>query len=292
MFRDKKIWPIGTPYLKFSNVSKSNEAILKFNGSDNQEFNTIQYSFDNEVWETASNYHINVGLISFTLQPNSGNVVYVRGIGNDSLFGFKFDITGGEVECSGNIMSLLDYDILPRQITTEHCFRGLFSDCSLVTAPELPATKLSLGCYEVMFQSCSLLKVAPKLPATTLAEECYNGMFNACVSLSTSPELPATTLANSCYSNMFMNCDSLKYAPVLPALKLKSMCYASMFNGCDSLQYVKMMATDVSANLCLNSWLNGVNTTSGTFIKNKDATWDFPLNAGIPSGWTIQTATS
>ena len=112
-----------------------------------------------------------------------------------------------------------------------------------------------------MFSDCTSLTAAPALPTTTLADSCYDGMFYGCTSLETAPELPATTLAYSCYFRMF--------------------------NGCSKLNYVKAMFTTIP-NDTLSNWLSGVSTT-GTFVKNAAATWTNE-QAGIPSGWTVQTA--
>ena len=49
-----------------------------------------------------------------------------------------------------------------------------------------------------------------------------------------------------------------------------------------------MLATDISASNCLNGWVSGVSET-GTFVKNGTATWT-NTDAGIPTGWTVQTA--
>ena len=38
----------------------------------------------------------------------------------------------------------------------------------------------------------------------------------------------------------------------------------------------------------IGNWLNGVSPT-GTFVKNASATWT-KEQAGIPTGWTVQTA--
>jgi hypothetical protein len=176
---------------------------------------------------------------------------------------------------------------LPATTLYESCYEEMFAGCPITTAPQLPATNIATNCYKGMFYACTSLVTAPELPATTLYKMCYREMFHGCTSLVTAPELPATTLADYCYYSMFYDCDSLVKAPVLPALKLTPSCYANMFSGCDSLQYVKMMATNVSATNCLFYWLDKVNTTSGTFVKNKAATWDFPQYAEIPSGWTI-----
>ena len=60
-----------------------------------------------------------------------------------------------------------------------------------------------------MFQGCSSLTTAPYLPATNLTKGCYAYMFRDCKSLTTAPELPATALADYCYRFMFYECSSL-----------------------------------------------------------------------------------
>ena len=50
-----------------------------------------------------------------------------------------------------------------------------------------------------------------------------------------------------------------------------------------------MLSTDISASNCLYDWVNGVPST-GTFVKHPDA--NIPTGrSGIPSGWTVETAT-
>ena len=215
-----------------------------------------------------------------------------------------------------NIINV-DANFLPATELADNCYRSMFSDCTLLaTAPELPATKLVPSCYQYMFVSCKSLTQAPKLPVIELADNCYNGMFANCSSLITAPELPATTLANGCYDGMFQNCTSLATAPELPATelvyncyyymfygctslttapelsatKLTERCYMYMFKDCSNLNYVKMLATTNASN-ALVSWLNGVKST-GTFVKHPDNNWIPTGVNGIPSGWTVETATS
>ena len=126
------------------------------------------------------------------------------------------------------------------------------------------------------------------LPATTLADGCYEYMFSGCSKLTTAPELPATTLADGCYWNMFYDCKALTTAPDLPATTLAEYCYAYMFSGCSKLNYIKMLAMDINASGSLSDWVNGVSST-GTFVKNKNATWRVTGVNGIPSGWTVET---
>ena len=180
---------------------------------------------------------------------------------------------------------------LPATTLTQSCYYQMFYNCtSLTTAPELPATTLATGCYAGMFYDCTSLTTAPELPATTLTHNCYSHMFRGCTSLTTAPELPATTLATYCYEYMFYGCTSLTTAPELPVTTLVDRCYQFMFYGCTSLTYIKMLATYISATGCLALWVKDVSTT-GTFIKHPDA--NLPTgDSGIPSGWTVETATS
>lgn len=103
--------------------------------------------------------------------------------------------------------------------------------------------------------------------------------------------LPYTELEAYCYSTMFFGCAKLTNAPELPATTLAYDCYYSMFNGCTNLNYIKMLATDISASGCLTDWVKGVAST-GTFVANKDATWDTTPGAlgdsGVPAGWTVK----
>lgn len=116
-------------------------------------------------------------------------------------------------------------------------------------------------------------------------------MFNGCTSLTTAPELPATTLANYCYSTMFNGCTLLMTAPVLPATTLFKNCYSNMFSGCTNLNYIKAMFTTIPSDTYTSNWVSGVAST-GTFVKNSEATWDVTGVNGVPNGWTVQTASA
>lgn len=181
---------------------------------------------------------------------------------------------------------------LPAMILGEQSYDGMFYGCtSLVEVPKLPATTLANYCYRYMFQKCSGLTTPPELPAEIIADRAYFGMFSGCLSLTTAPELRATSLDEYCYGSMFSGCTSLRTAPDLPATTLRSGCYTKMFYYCSSLNYIKMLATDISASSCLQNWVSGVAQT-GTFVKNSAAQWSVTGASGIPSGWTVQTASS
>lgn len=184
---------------------------------------------------------------------------------------------------------------LPATVLAKSCYSMMFMGCtSLATAPALSATTLMDNCYNAMFQGCTSLTTAPELPATTLATGCYKSMFSACTGLVSVSEdlLPATTLAVSCYTSMFNCCTSLVTAPVLPATSLgygQRYCYESMFSGCSSLNYIKAMFTTTPGVNYTYNWVAGVAST-GTFVKNSAASWTTTGNNGIPTGWTVETA--
>ena len=186
--------------------------------------------------------------------------------------------------------SLASAPALPATTLANYCYREMFNGCtSLVSAPALPATTLATYCYTLMFNGCTSLASAPALPATTLTNSCYYFMFSGCTSLASAPALPATTLAGNCYQHMFFSCTSLVSAPALPATTLVSGCYSSMFYGCSSLNYIKAMFTTTPSNTYTSDWVNGVAAT-GTFVKNSAATWNVTGTNGVPTGWTVETA--
>lgn len=187
---------------------------------------------------------------------------------------------------------------LPATTLADRCYGEMFSGCkSLTTAPELPATNLAEFCYYGMFRECTSLTTAPVLPATKVYNRCYSAMFYGCTSLTIAPALPATTLNGGCYDGMFHGCTSLTTAPVLPAKTLTYYeqngsyigCYAGMFQGCTSLNYIKMMA-DYTNWRYTSNWVRDVAPT-GTFIKLENSSIKVDGYDGIPSGWTVETAT-
>ena len=237
----------------------------------------IEYSFNGgNTWEEGG------GGLALYLQK--GAMVSFRNMEYREQNSHSFDIRGS-CNLVGNCMSLI-----PDGKLYKFAFNDLFENCDgIISVSEgfLPATTLADLCYSGMFAGCTSLINAPALPATTLASNCYSNMFYGCTSLVNAPELPATTLAYYCYGSMFYGCTSLVNAPELPASTLVDACYSSMFNRCTKLNYIKMLATDISATQCLSRWVYRV-ASSGTFVKNKNATWNVTGVSGVPSGWTIQ----
>lgn len=252
--------------------------------------NACEYCVDGDGnWKTlpaATNTEtINTGhTLSFrgNLTPDSSN-----GIGRFTI-SKKFNL-------EGNCMSMLFGDEAAdnKSLSAKnYAFSRLFRNCTTVKSVSsgfLPATTLASNCYESMFRECTSLTQAPALPATAIANYCYRYMFQGCTSLTQAPELPATTLAEGCYANMFNDCISLTTAPELPAKSLVSNCYRFMFYGCTKLNYIKAMFTTTPSSSYTYYWVKGVAST-GTFVKNTNATWNVTGVHGILSGWSVQTA--
>ncbi len=252
--------------------------------------NAISYSLDNgETWTS-------LGANTASPTVTAGNKIMWKGELTPSLgYGIGTFSATGNFNVQGNPMSLLFGDNFKGQTDLtgkNYAFYNLFKNNTKVVSAEnlsLSATTLANTCYSSMFEGCTSLVNAPELPATTLANTCYSYMFRNCTSLVTAPELPATTLASSCYQFMFRNCTSLTTAPQLPATTLTSGCYNSMFSGCSNLNHIKAMFTTTPGTSYTQNWVNDVAAT-GTFVKNSASEWDVSGVNGVPSGWTIETA--
>lgn len=233
------------------------------------------YSYDTKTWtewmpESTRMYEENyyerltfsssrpLYLSGMQLDGNGMSAGYRASPNNRMNYTRQFVIEGeSKVRCSGNVMSLIDYDELPESIPVMYCFDDLFKDCTqLVSAPELPATTLKMSCYSGMFEGCSSLADAPALPALKMEEYCYASMFRGCTALSKAPELPATQLAESCYMDMF-NSTGIVQAPALPAMVMAKNCYYSMFIGCKSLSIAPELPAMTLAEKCYFGMFHG-----------------------------------
>lgn len=279
-------------------------ASRKGNGIDMSNYMTIEALEDRltaKLSRTACEYSIDggewVSLAANTSTPaiNAGHIISFKANNPSSSSSYGIGTFTIDKKCNlkGNCMSMLAYDDAANMTTVkQYGFRTLFKKCTNIINIEkgfLPATKLYNYSYYQMFYECSNLTTAPDLPATSLGIYCCNQMFCNCSSLVTPPpELPALSTEQYCYNRMFYGCSKIEEAPLLPATRLRDGCYSHMFYGCSNLAYIKMLAPDISASECLDSWVNGV-ASSGTFVKNKKATWNVIGTSGVPEGWTVVT---
>ncbi len=119
---------------------------------------SLEYSTNGFAWNDFI-----VGTTTVTL-ANVGDKMYLRAKTTNSTMATdesnynKFVMTG-QIEASGNIMSLLnkEYEAL-NTITEQYAFASLFKDCDVLTsAPDLQASTLANGCYNYLFNGCSSL---------------------------------------------------------------------------------------------------------------------------------------
>lgn len=268
----------------------------------------ISYSIDNgNTWTTVKNItDSSNGVIITTPTIVQGNSVIWKGIaetfgtydpGPGLICCSKFESTG-KYDISGNILSIfygedfIGKDRFPVNSYYRACCARLFSGAQIVSAKRLilPIKLDAYNIYSEMFKNNYYLIEVPELSSTELEAGCYKGMFEGCTSLTEAPELPATELTSSCYNSMFKGCTSLTTAPELPATTLAASSYHQMFYGCSNLNYIKALFTTTPGGPTID-WVNGV-AAAGTFIKNSLATWNVTGNNGIPSGWTVETASS
>lgn len=258
-------------YLTFEALEDGTFTLSIPTSVDSTYMTSVSYSTDNgATWNTTTIDNTAQTITTPTI--NAGDKVLWKGVGKSMAKGggdnSSFSSTGNYI-VSGNVMSLLYGDVFANQVTfpfnSRYTFYWLFNNNKLISIENLilPATTLVAYCYYRMFLHCTSLTTAPELPATTLTYNCYENMFSGCTSLTTAPELPATTLANSCYNGVF--------------------------NGCSNLNYIKAMFTTTPSTTYTQNWVSGV-AASGTFVKNSDATWNVTGNNGVPTGWTVETA--
>lgn len=238
----------------------------------------------------------------------------------------------GTYKCSGNLLSLVNigvenYQNQGTEMHNKSAFAGLFmNNTSLEQASFIFPNNTIDFCYRSMFKGCTnLKKINFDLPAIDAGNCCYQEMFSGCTALQNSPILHIETFSGrngSCmqmfyncrnlvdvpfslhitsdsstywyrFYQMFYGCTSLVKAPTIitDVTSFDSQAFNGMYGGCTNLNYIKFITPSgtISTNY-FGSWVNGV-ASSGTFVKHPNATWTTGTS-GIPSGWTVQTATS
>ena len=167
---------------------------------------------------------------AYDIQAKKGDVVQLYSI-NTSLGGGAVAGTRGgtraidegakyinirpsmKTEIFGNVMSLLKgKDNLEgaTAIEAKNAFYGLFAGAeNLVNNDErllvLPATTLTEGCYQDMFNGCKGIEKAPVLPAPKLEKNCYQEMFYDCAKLNHVKCLATDISAEGCTKNWLTN---------------------------------------------------------------------------------------
>lgn len=264
-------------YFTIVSLVDNNEIYLQHGSSING--NNLSYSLDGVTWTSITFPNQGMSVTITTL--NTGEKVMFKGTNNcfcDSDYypdviganGYEdTDDFAGNFDVEGNIMSLINGDDFKTNNefssnTPRLVLGGIFQYTQIHSAENLilPTTILTEECYRGMFQG-SMLSIPPKvLPATTLGSGCYSGMFQE-TRITESPYIPNITYSNSINA------------------------FDSMFYSCYSLNRITCLveSSDTISNWY---WVYDISQT-GTFIKNPNTQWTTG-NSGIPSGWTVETA--
>lgn len=209
-----------------------------------------------------------------------------------SWIGIGTFTTNKRFNLEGNCMSMIFADEADWQMSlTQHpyAFYALFKGSKVASVSDafLPATTMSDGCYASMFQDCTGLVNGPELPASDIPYYGCQAMYSGCTSLRKASPMAATQVGEYACYNMYRGCTALQEGPALYPTSLVNGCYYQMFQQCSKLNYIKAMFIGYLGTACY-AWVDGVAAT-GTFVKNKDATWDVTGISGVPEGWTVKT---
>lgn len=220
---------------------------------------------------------------------DAGEKLYIKGkvVGTCGRFDCR-----GRYRVSGNIMSMLYGDDFrgKTEINVSQAFKGMFAnDLQLVDASNLYINGVGYESCATMFGGCANLVYPPVLGSDTTAVGCYSAMFRDCTSLATAPMLKASVLHTNCYYAMFMGCTSLTTAPEIKADTIEIYSMYRMFMGCTSLNRIKFIYGGSLSTTESYYWMNDV-SPDGIFIKHPDGTLPSGVS-GIPTGWTVETAT-
>lgn len=177
----------------------------------------------------------------------------------------------GNVKCTGDIRTLLNYKNYKNVNTSNARFCYLFNKCDVLTSvPDLPATNLADNCYRSMFKECTSIAEAPALPATKLAPYCYYDMFSGCTALTEVPDLLAKELPEHCYQYMFSSCEALVKGPKVSATTINQYSCYQMFAYCKNLSSVKLLIP--SAQMGVSYGVKSCFSNAGTAVTSRTLT--------------------
>ncbi len=140
----------------------------------------IQYRIDGGPWLVITE--------DMPVFVEKGSRIYFRGRNpggfSHSVNNYTSIVISGNMNASGNIMSLVDNTGQSLVIPCGYCFTHLFENSTgLISPPELQPVVLMRGCYSLMFAGCSRMTHSPRLHVQNMAAECYESMFLGCSSI-------------------------------------------------------------------------------------------------------------
>lgn len=195
---------------------------------------------------------------------------------------------------NGNVESFIDEGY------GDYIFNSFFENNNYIVSAsglKLPTLVMRPYSYFGMFYKCSYLIDAPELPATSLSEGCYQSMFNGCERMTKHPsELPALKVTNNCYNKMFYGCKAITTAPVMwcedRANTGVNNYFVNMYYNCSSLRRIQIHMTYWNTSYSSN-WVYGVYnaTVNRGFFKCCSSLSISSGTSGKPTTWTKATFT-
>lgn len=168
------VWPTTPPEPIYSAMPLTIQALEDGQFTTNDDFE-ITYSINNREWVTQSCPKLNL---------LAGDKVRFKGNLDNSARNLFANNNNLRFIVYGNILSLYygdDFTDKTSGMKEEYLFSGCeyLMDASNLILPE----NLLNDNYVGMFKGCLSLTTAPELPATTLTSGCYSEMFSGCTNL-------------------------------------------------------------------------------------------------------------
>ena len=228
--------------LIFHSTTASNNWSMSFEASNSSVAKTVYYSIDGQTWNS-----YNTGTHP-AITPINGYVIWKSGssqaFGNANYYN-SFQLTH-DCYCFGNISAMANSNLSALQ----YQFRQLFDSATILTAPTLDMTTISIFSYADMFLNCRSLKYASYMPIVSPvnsggAERAFVEMYSGCIGLTHYPIIKYQNAVwdQSIANRMFYNCTSLIHASPFMAMnasgyifgRLSDGTFNECFRGCSAL---------------------------------------------------------
>lgn len=187
---------------------------------------------------------------------------------------------------------IIEQPVLSATEVSERCYESTFQNCvNLNTAEALPINVTAPYCCYRTYYNSGLQNPPAVLPATQLSLRCYQQMFYGS-KVTVTPELPAEGSLSAldsyaeCYSGMFENCSQLTRTANI-AMRYYSACN-NIFKNCPKLSNITVYDCDAGG----TDWVSGVSHEGIINLSSPEIPTDAKVAAGrrdghIPSGWHV-----
>lgn len=299
-------------YLCFTDVSGAANT-LSLTRTGDAPVVSLEYSTDKVNWNiwTAEN-----DVRTLTIPANGK--VWLRG--DNTAFGYPTQATNrnvfsstGDVNASGNIMTLLDktgasltagqyaffylfYNwkklktapSFPATNVGQHAYHGTFQSSGITISPDLPATALDVSSYYDMFANCTSLTTGSHISySNRIPNQAFREMYYGCTALTTVYELNSTEIGDHSCNSMFRNTALTTGLDLRKVTSIGANAINNMYADCPNITtvYAPTVTWDTSK---ASNWLNNV-AASGTLYADDSVAGSITRDSvsGCPTGWSV-----